>query len=110
MLFPILSTGVVNSIFFGVNGNVMRYIQFYRGTESNNNIDIRFCCDAEHLNKYWHLDIFTSACVGGFFCTIINIPIEVIKTMLQASSNNYYKNITILMLLGHVIRYTYKIN
>lgn len=87
-MFPILSTGVVNSVFFGVNGNTMRLIQIYRSNGTNNDIDkdIRFCCDAENLNKYWHLDVFTSGCVAGLFYTMINIPNEVIKTMLQASS------------------------
>lgn len=88
MMFPVLSTGVMSSIFFGVNGNVMRLIQDYRsrGTE-NDNIDIRFCCDAENMkNKYWHFDVFFSGCVGGLSYALINIPIDVIKTMLQASS------------------------
>lgn len=91
MMFPILSTGVVNSVFFGVNGNTMRLIQIYRSKGTNNDADkdIRFCCDAENLNKYWHLDVFMSGCVAGFFFTMINIPNEVIKTMLQASSKIY---------------------
>lgn len=92
MMFPILSTGIVNSVFFGINGNVMRFIQLNRDNESRNGIDVRFCCDTEHLDTYWHLDVFMSACVGGFFCSLINIPSEVIKTMLQASSNNFYSN------------------
>lgn len=91
-MFPILSTGIVNSVFFGINGNVMRFIQLNRSSESINDIDVRFCCDSKHLNPYWHLDVFMSACVGGFFCTLINIPSEVIKTMLQASSNYEYNN------------------
>lgn len=85
-MFPILSSGVINSIFFGVNGNVMRYIQTYRNSDTKENIDVRFCCDCDNLNPYWHLDVFVSGCTAGLFCTSINIPIEVIKTMLQVSS------------------------
>lgn len=87
-MFPVLSTGVVNSVFFGVNGNTMRLIQIYRGdkTKDDSNINIRFCCEADNLNKYWHLDVFMSGCIGGFFFSLINIPAEVVKTMLQATS------------------------
>lgn len=89
-MFPMLSAGVMSSIFFGVNGNVMWLIQDYRSRGTiNNNINVRYCCDAENMNKYWHYDVFLSACIGGFSFMTINIPLEVIKTMLQASSNNY---------------------
>lgn len=89
MMFPLLSMGVTNSVFFGINGNMMRLIQRYRSdSESKDDIDIRFCCEAKHLNKFWHLDVFVSGCVGGFCYTLINIPSEVVKTMLQASSKN----------------------
>lgn len=87
-MFPILSMGVINSVYFGVNGNVMRLIQLYRsGGSKDDHIDIRFCCEVEHLKKYWHLDVFLSGCIGGICYTFLNIPNEVIKTILQASSN-----------------------
>jgi len=92
MMFPILSTGVANSVFFGVYGNVMRLIQIHRNnSETNNNVDIRFCCEAENLHKYWHLDVFTASCVAGFPYALINIPVEVIKTLLQATSKHSNK-------------------
>ncbi|VVC26437.1 Mitochondrial carrier protein,Mitochondrial carrier domain,Mitochondrial substrate/solute carrier [Cinara cedri] len=84
MMFPLLSTGVINSVLFGANGNAMRFIQKYRGI---NDVDVRYCCDANELNKtQWHCDTFAAGCVGGFLSTAINIPIEVVKTMLQASN------------------------
>lgn len=83
-MFPICCTGIVNSVLFGTSGNTMRFIQKYRGTQD---IDVRYCCDANNMNKiYWHFDTFMAGCVGGFFSTAINIPSEVIKTILQASS------------------------
>jgi len=86
-MFPILSMGVTNSAFFGINGSVMRLIQMFRSNDKTKDIiEVRFCCDAENSNKYWHLDVFVSACVAGVFSSLINIPIEVVKTMLQASS------------------------
>lgn len=97
-MFPILTMGVTNSVFFGINGNAMRLIQMYRSNDKtkDDNINIRFCCDADNLNKYWHLDVFLAGCVGGFFYTLINIPNEVIKTILQASSKkNKINNVTI---------------
>lgn len=91
MMFPVLTTGVVNSIFFGVNSTTMRYLHKFRsnGTdEDKDNEDIRFCCDAKKLKKYWHLDVFLSGCTAGVIYSFINIPVEVIKTMLQALSKN----------------------
>lgn len=93
-MFPILSTGIVNSVFFGVNGTTMRYIQKYRndGTDDyKDNRDIRFCCNATKLNKYWHLDVFTSGCVAGIIYAFINTPTEVVKTTMQALSKDTNK-------------------
>lgn len=95
-MFPIFSTGVANSVFFGTYGNVMRLIQIHRGdNDTNDNIDVRFCCYAENLHKHWHMDVFISGCVAGFSYAFINTPVEVIKTLLQARSNNipYTNNI-----------------
>ncbi|XP_050439214.1 solute carrier family 25 member 45-like [Adelges cooleyi] len=87
MMFPVLSSGVVNSVVFGVNGNTMRYIQtHFRDNVSENDRLVRVCCNSESLHKYWHLDYFVSGCVAGFFSTLINIPVELVKTMLQASN------------------------
>lgn len=99
MMFPILSMGVTNSVFFGIYGNVMRRIQKYRSdSESEDTTDIRLCCEIENLHKFWHLDVFVSGCVGGFGYSLINIPSEVVKTMLQASSKNKH--------LFHIYMYT----
>lgn len=100
MMLPLLSMGVINSVYFGVNGNVMRLIQLYRsdGTKTDY-IDIRFCCEVDNLNKYWHLDVFISGCIGGFCCTFLNIPNEVIKTILQASSTPFSIEFRLLDLL-----------
>jgi len=88
MMFPILSVGVANSVFFGTYGNVMRLIQIQRNdNQTNKNIDVRFCSDAENLHNYWHLDVFLSGCIAGLPYAFINTPIEVIKTLLQARSN-----------------------
>ncbi|VVC41879.1 Mitochondrial carrier protein,Mitochondrial carrier domain,Mitochondrial substrate/solute carrier [Cinara cedri] len=62
----------------------MRLILKFRGI--NDNIDVKFCCDT-NLNKlYWHIDTFIAGCIGGFFSSVINIPIEVVRTILQTSS------------------------
>jgi len=88
-MFPILSVGIANSVFFGTYGSTMRLIQIQRDNQTNENIDVRFCSDSENLHKYWHLDVFLSACVAGFSFALINTPIEVIKTLLQARSKHY---------------------
>lgn len=89
-MFPILSVGVANSVFFGTYGNVMRLIQIQRdNNQTNKYIDVRFCSDAENLHKYWHLDVFLSGCIAGLPYAFINTPIEVIKTLLQARSKHF---------------------
>lgn len=86
-MFPILSVGVANSVFFGTYGNVMRLIQIQRDdSKTNKNIDVRFCYGDDNLHKYWHFDIFISGCIAGLSYALINTPIEVIKTLLQARS------------------------
>ncbi|XP_050526724.1 solute carrier family 25 member 45-like isoform X2 [Daktulosphaira vitifoliae] len=87
MMFPVLSSGIVNSVVFGVNGNTMRFIQTnFREDITENDRSVRFCCNAESLHKYWHVDCFLSGCVAGVFSTLINIPVELVKTVLQASN------------------------
>jgi len=80
--------GVANSVFFGTYGNTMRLIQIERENQINKNINVRFCSDAKNLHKYWHLDVFLSGCIAGLSYALINTPIEVIKTLLQARSKH----------------------
>lgn len=89
-MLPILLAGLMNSVFFGVYGNTMRLIQRRRSNDPSENVDnIRYCCDSENLHNMWHLDLFVSGCIGGVFYSMINVPSEVVKTMLQASSKGY---------------------
>ncbi|CAI6359216.1 unnamed protein product [Macrosiphum euphorbiae] len=94
MMFPILSVGVANSVFFGTYGNVMRLIQIQRNdNQTNKNVDVRFCSDAENLHNYWHLDVFLSGSIAGIPYAFINTPIEVIKTLLQARNVKKQDNV-----------------
>ena len=84
-MFPILSVGVANSVFFGTYGNVMRLIQIHRdNNQTNKKTDVKFSSDADN----WHLDVFISGCIAGLSYALINTPIEVIKTLLQARSKH----------------------
>lgn len=95
MMFPVLSSGLVNSVVFGVNGNTMRFIQNnFREDVTENHRSVRFCCNAENLHSYWHVDCFLSGCVAGIFSTLINIPVELVKTVLQASSMTLFLQLT----------------
>lgn len=87
-MFPILSVGIANSVFFGTYGNTMKFIQIQRDNQTKKNIDVRFCSDAENLHNYWHLDVFLSGCISGVSFALINTPIEVIKTLLQSRSKH----------------------
>jgi len=86
MVIPILSVGVTYAIFFGMYRNTQRLIQIYRNEdEKKDNVDVGFYCNSK--NKFWHLDVFVSGCVAGFFYSVANIPIEAVKTMIKQSSS-----------------------
>lgn len=74
MLFPIVTMGPSNSIFFGVYGNTMRVLQ-------GNKSKTRIIEDDAHFMRH----ICIAGATGGFVQALINCPIEVVKVNLQAS-------------------------
>ncbi|CAH1793108.1 unnamed protein product [Owenia fusiformis] len=69
LAFPLASYGVVNSVFFGVYGNTLRWL--------NRSED-------DPYRQPTYRDVFIAGCVGGAMQIIPACPIDVIKVVLQS--------------------------
>lgn len=81
--YPLWTTGLLNSLYFGFYGNSLRMIEETKGQQSYRN-----CCEYGTVYKGWHFDCFVAGCIGGTVATLVNTPIELVKTILQADSSN----------------------
>ena len=68
MSWPLLSYGLVNSVFFGTYSKTLRYLNG----------------DVEMGTKPKFLEIWIAGCVGGVAQLSVAVPVEVIKVVLQA--------------------------
>lgn len=83
--YPVFTTGVINSLYFGFYGNSLRMIENYRNEKNYRN-----CCDFGSVYSGWHLDCFMAGCIGGAASTLFNIPVELAKTVSQAHAREYW--------------------
>lgn len=81
MLFPMISAGALNSMFFGTYGNSLRLMQNYR------QVDHTIGWNEELSYPHWHLDVFLAGCAGGLLSVILSCPVELIKTQLQTQTS-----------------------
>ena len=65
--WPLFSFGVVNSVYFGVYGNTLKYLEKDRSTRKSS-----------------YLSIYIAGCVGGAAQLIPVIPVDYVKVALQA--------------------------
>lgn len=79
MLFPIYTTGALNSILFGIYGNQLRILQ-------------ETCQTDDERKLYWRKHVFISGSVAGFLQSFIACPLELIKIRLQTQNCKYFKN------------------
>uniref|UniRef100_A0A1B6LR99 Mitochondrial carrier protein n=1 Tax=Graphocephala atropunctata TaxID=36148 RepID=A0A1B6LR99_9HEMI len=79
MMFPLLTAGALNALYFGVYGNMMRELQMWRGVTQAT------CWDNEPYCR-WHWDVFFSGCAGGLASVFISCPVELVKTQLQTQT------------------------
>ncbi|XKL62638.1 hypothetical protein PGB90_002471 [Kerria lacca] len=79
--YPLWTTGILNSIYFGVYANSLRILENKKGERH-----FRNCTENGPVYKGWHFDCVLAGCIGGGVCAIINTPIELSKTVLQAHS------------------------
>ncbi|XP_012271977.1 solute carrier family 25 member 45 [Orussus abietinus] len=74
MLFPLLTSGLMNSIFFGVYASSLRFLQKLRG-----NGDVQIF----PTSKGYHWDTLTAGCLGGLVQVFASCPSEVVKIRMQ---------------------------
>ena len=67
MGFPLVSYGVVNSVFFGVYGNTLKLLQEKSGKTV---VD--------------YMDIYLAGCAGGAVQLAVACPVDVVKVVLQS--------------------------
>ncbi|CAL4071605.1 unnamed protein product, partial [Meganyctiphanes norvegica] len=64
MGFPLISTGALNSLFFGVYGNSLRYL-------------------SKEKEKPSFSDIFVAGCAGGVVQLVVACPVDLVKIKMQ---------------------------
>ncbi|XP_055371645.1 solute carrier family 25 member 45 isoform X2 [Condylostylus longicornis] len=77
MLFPLVTTGAVNSVLFGVYGNHLRQLQ-------------KTCHSDFQKEQLEYEHIFLAGSLAGFASCFVACPIELIKIRIQTQS--YYSN------------------
>jgi hypothetical protein len=77
MGFPLLTAGVLNSVFFGVYGNCLRALENFHKRHDPNNNDV---------NKYWYTNIFFSGVCAGIVQVAVASPIELVKIQIQSQT------------------------
>ncbi|XP_068991545.1 solute carrier family 25 member 45-like isoform X1 [Neodiprion pinetum] len=75
MLFPLLCSGTINAVFFGVYGYCLRNLQELRGHPASLNMP---------TTSNWYLDTFLGGCIGGLGQVIVSCPSDVVKVRLQS--------------------------
>ena len=65
--FPLVTSGIINSIFFGVYGNTIAYIK-----------------GEDRHRKTRASDAFLAGCLGGFCQLVVACPVDVVKVVLQS--------------------------
>ena len=65
--WPLCSFGIVNSVFFGVYGNTLKFLESDKSKRKSN-----------------YLNIYLSGCVGGAVQLLFVVPVDYIKTALQS--------------------------
>ena len=65
--WPLVSFGFVNSVFFGVYGNTLKFLESDKSKRKSN-----------------YINIYISGCAGGAAQLIFVVPVDYIKTALQS--------------------------
>lgn len=66
----------MNSIFFGVYGNSLRYVG-----EARKQSEVQYTASKPYEN--WHWDVFYAGCGAGFVACFVACPIDLVKIQLQ---------------------------
>lgn len=73
MAFPMLSSGILNSILFGVYGNELRRLQ-------------NICTSDAERKVEWTQDVFLAGSTAGLIHAFFACPIELVKIRLQTQN------------------------
>ncbi|XP_043272250.1 solute carrier family 25 member 45, partial [Venturia canescens] len=74
MMFPLVSAGCLNSVFFGVYGNSLRVLQLSRGNDPGKIVP-------QDVTVY--KDTFIAGCIAGVVQAVMACPSEFIKVRMQ---------------------------
>lgn len=77
MGFPLLTAGVMNSVFFGVYGNCLRALDNFHKRQDPENNDV---------SKYWYTNVFFAGVCAGTVQVAVASPIELVKIQLQSQT------------------------
>lgn len=77
MTFPLLTSGALNSILFGVYGNELRRLQSICKT------------DAERQDEFAQ-NVFLAGSTAGLIHSLVACPIELVKIRLQTQNREYF--------------------
>ena len=65
--YPLFSYGIVNSLFFGVYGNALKWLEKDK---------------ANRKSSYW--TIYLAGCLGGTAQLVALVPVDLVKVVLQS--------------------------
>lgn len=65
--YPLFSYGIVNSLFFGVYGNALRWLDRGKAEKKSSN-----------------LNIYLAGCIGGTAQLVALVPVDLVKVVLQS--------------------------
>jgi solute carrier family 25 protein 45/47 len=77
MGFPLLTSGALNSLFFGVYGNSLRALE---------NCHKRHDPDNSDVSKYWYTNVFLAGAFAGIVQVAVATPVELVKIQLQSQT------------------------
>lgn len=89
--FPLVSYGLVNSVFFGVYGHTIKLLK-----------------GADQKRGVTYKEVFCAGCVGGFVQNFVACPVDLVKVVLQSQISNQQSEfitgvIAVLISLDHSI-------
>lgn len=94
-MFPLLTAGTLNSVFFGIYGNSLRLIEDARKQP----IGRTLCCEGGPAYRNFHWDVFYAGCAGGAATVLLSTPIELVKTQLQSQVGMIMSFLHLILLL-----------
>lgn len=77
MMFPVLTSGMLNSVLFGVYGNELRRLN-------------SLCANDAERRREWRQNVFIAGSEAGLIFSLLACPIELIKIRLQTQNCTYY--------------------